>query len=134
MKVNIIYSSSLLRQIRLLPEGTGVSIDLWVGHVIADGNQFYTYTEGLHLLPSKSSYLSNQPRLVKTKGNQQQVAIRKINWAALRKNYQGYTTVMELDGCLLRHLSQKAFVSLQEDIKEAVLMLKDDLLSKVIEQ
>ncbi|MBV9384868.1 MAG: hypothetical protein JOZ78_00405 [Chroococcidiopsidaceae cyanobacterium CP_BM_ER_R8_30] len=133
-KANIIYSSSLLRQIWLPSECQDVSIDFWVGHVVMHNNQLYTCTENLYLLPGKSSYSSNQPRLVKTRGNQQpdedkqqQIAIRKINWAALRKNCRGYTTVMKLDRCSLRCLSQEAFVSLQEDTREAILLLKDEL-------
>ena len=133
-KANIIYSSSLLRRIWLPPECQAVVIDFWAGHVITQSNQLYTYTENLHLLPGKLSYLSNQPRLVKTRGNQQpdrnkpqQIAIRKINWAALRKNNQGYTTVMELNRCSLRCLGQEAFISLQEDIKEVALMLENEL-------
>ena len=131
-KLSIIYSSSLLRRIWHDPEYQAVGIDFWAGHVFAEGNQFYTYRERLQLVPGEQSYQGSQPRLVKSKGNQQpdseklrQLAIRKINWAAQRKHSKGYMTILELNQCLLSELDRKVFATLLEETKEAAMMLED---------
>ncbi len=132
-KINIIYSSSLLRRIWRDPDHQAFSIEFWVGHVLTDGSQFYTYTESLQSLPGEQSYQRSQPRLVKTKGNQQfdsekllKKAIQKIQWAALRKNNLGYITVLHLNQCLLRDLEQKALNTLLEETIEAAILLEDE--------
>jgi hypothetical protein len=131
-KLNIIYSSSLLRRIRRDPNYQAFSIEFWVGHVITDGSNFYTYTERLQALAGEQSYQLRQPRLVKLKGNQQfdserllKKAIQKIEWAALRKHNLGYITVLELNQCLLSDLDREGFDSLLEETKEAAILLED---------
>jgi len=132
-KINIIYSSSLLRRIWHDPEYQAVGIDFWAGHVLTEGKQFYTYRERLQLMPGEQSYQGSQPRLVKSKGNQQpdseklrQLAIRKINWAAQRKHGKGYMTILELNQCLLSELDRKVFDALLEETKEAAILLEDE--------
>ncbi|GAC1466212.1 MAG: hypothetical protein NVSMB70_11890 [Chamaesiphon sp.] len=130
-KMNIIYSSSLLRRIWRETEKQAVNIDFWIAHALTNDHHFYIYAESLQLL-GKPSYHNSQPSLVKNKDNKldsgklRQKAIKKIDWAAQKKNNQGYMTVMKLNQCLLSNIDWKILDTILEETKEAVILLDDE--------
>jgi hypothetical protein len=131
--MNIIHSSPLLRCIWQGSYHQAVSIDFWAGHVLTDGEQFYTYSEHFQFLPGEQSYHDRPPRLVYKKEHKQvdkeklrQLAIRRFKWATQQKLAKGYSVVLELHEYLLTDLDEESFDRLFEEAQEAVQLLKEE--------